>query len=138
MGADIIVAVNPNGGVFGPRPAATTAEPAQSIPERLSPDVADKVFASIPDGISRAFKAIAPEFLSSQNDAPGYFTVLSTSLDIMTNHVLRSRLAGEPPHVMVNAQLRHLRVLEFQCAEEAIEEGRQRMKQAMPLLREYL
>ncbi len=32
----------------------------------------------------------------------------------------------------------HLRVLEFQRAEEAIEEGWQRTKQAIPLLREYL
>jgi NTE family protein len=51
---------------------------------------------------------------------------------------LRSRLAGEPPHVMINAQLSHLRVLEFQRSDEAIEEGRRRTKQAMALIREYL
>jgi NTE family protein len=133
-----VLAFTPNGGVFRPHAPHKTGEPEQLVSEPLSPDLADEVFASVPDGIGRAFKAITPEFLSARSDAPGYFNVLSTSIDIMTSHILRSRLAGEPPHVMVNAQLRHLRVLEFQRAEEAIEEGRQRMKQAMPLLREYL
>jgi NTE family protein len=136
MGADIIIAVNPNAGVFGAHPARIIAEPAQREP--ISPDIADKLFASIPDGISRAFKAITPEFLRSRGDAPGYFNVLSTSIDIMTSHILRSRLAGEPPHVMISPRLSHLSVLEFHRAGEAIEEGRQRAKQAMPLLREYL
>jgi NTE family protein len=134
--ADIIIAVNANAGVFRPHPART--DPARTVSGQLTPDIADRVFASFPDGIGRAFKSIAPQFLSARSDAPGYFNVLSTSIDIMTSHILRSRLAGEPPHVMINAQLSHLRVLEFQRAEEAIEEGWQRTKQAIPLLRDCL
>ena len=137
MGADIVIAVNANAGAFRPHPLRIT-DPARTDSEPLTRDISDRVFASAPDGIGRAFKAIAPEFLSAKSDAPGYFNVLSTSIDIMTSHILRSRLAGEPPHVMINAQLSHLRVLEFQRASEAIEEGRQRTKQAIGLIREYL
>lgn len=138
MGADIIIAVNPNAGAFGPHPARTTEGPNQGVAEPSSPAVPAKAFASVPEGVGRAFRAIAPEFLSSRKDIPGYFNVLSTSIDIMTSHILRSRLAGEPPHVMINVQLSHLRTLEFQRAAEAIEEGRLRTKQAIPLLRDYI
>ncbi|MGO9173133.1 MAG: patatin-like phospholipase family protein [Rhodomicrobium sp.] len=138
MGADIIIAVNPNAGVFGAHPPRDIAKPAQSASEPpLSPDILDKLFASIPDGISRGLKAITPGFLGSEG-GPGYFNVLSTSIDIMTSQILRSRLAGEPPHVMITPRLSHLSVLEFNRAGEAIEEGRQRAKKAMPLLHEYL
>ncbi len=137
MGADIIIAVNPNAGAFRPH-LPHIKESAAAHSERLTPDIADRVFGSVPDAVGRAFKAVAPEFLSSETGAPGYFNVLSTSIDIMTGHILRSRLAGEPPHVMINAQLSHLRVLEFQRSDEAIEEGRRRTKQAMPLIHEHL
>jgi NTE family protein len=138
MGADIVIAINPNANAFAPRTDSTAREPEQSVAEAISPDIADNLFASIPDGLGRAFKAITPEFVRSRGDVPGYFTVLSTSLDIMTSHILRSRLAGEPPHVMINPHLRHVSVLEFHRAGEAIEEGYERTKAAMPLLREYL
>ncbi len=138
MGADIVIAVNPNAGVFGAHPARGTASSTQDASEPIAPDILDKMLASMPDGIGRAVKAITPGFLTSKGGAPGYFSVLSTSIDIMTSHILRSRLAGEPPHVMINPHLSHLSVLEFNCADEAIEEGRRRTREGMPLLREYL
>jgi NTE family protein len=138
MGADIVIAVNPNAGAFRPNPVRSTAEPGPIAAEPSGAAAFEKAFASVPEGIGRAFRAVAPEFLSAKRDTPGYFNVLSTSIDIMTSHILRSRLAGEPPHVMINVQLSHLRTLEFQRASEAIEEGRLRTKQAMPLLREHL
>lgn len=39
---------------------------------------------------------------------------------------------------MINPHLSHMSVLEFNRAEEAIEEGWQSAKKVMPLLREYL
>ena len=39
---------------------------------------------------------------------------------------------------MINPHLSHMSVLEFNRAEEAVEQGRQSAKKAMPLLREYL
>jgi len=137
MGAEIIIAVNPNAHVFGARPRREIAKPAQGAPT-VAPDILDKLFDTIPDGISRSLKTIAPGFIRSKNEAPSYIDVLSTSIDIMTSQILRSRLAGEPPHVMISPHLSHLSVLEFNRAKEAIEEGRQSAKRAMPLLRDYL
>jgi NTE family protein len=50
--------------------------------------------------------------------------VLSTSIDIMQVRISRSRMAGEPPDLVVAPRLAHLRLLDFHRAEEAIEEGR--------------
>jgi len=54
---------------------------------------------------------------------PGYLTVLSTSTDLMTDQILRSRLAGDPPNVMVDLDLHDMTVLDFAKAEKAITHG---------------
>lgn len=137
MGADIIVAVNPNAHMLGPhgRRGAITAIRAGAAP---APDLFDRLLDPVPESIRSGVKAVASRFLGSGSDAPGYFDVLSTSIDIMTNQILRSRLAGEPPHVIIGPQLSHLAVLEFNRAREIIEEGRRSAKSAIPVLKEYL
>jgi NTE family protein len=136
-GAEIIIAVNPNANVLGPHARQNIVKP-QNRSAMLSLDVFDQLFDSVPNGFKESLKTITPSFLGSQNGAPNYFDVLSASIDIMISQILRSRLAGEPPHVMINPHLSHLSVLEFNRAEEAIEEGRKSAKRAMAVLREYL
>lgn len=70
--------------------------------------------------------------------APGYFDVLATSINIMQDHITRTRLAGEPPHVMLVPRLRSIGLMEFSRAEEAIAEGYACVEQALPTLRRYL
>ena len=131
MGAEILIAVNPNAHNLGPnarpnfgKPAAT-ATPSQGFLDKLYDSVSDLVLQSLKTAMS-------------STDGPGYFDVLSSSIDIMTSQILRSRLAGEPPHVLVSPYLNHISVLEFDRAKEAIEEGYRATQQMMPLLREYL
>ncbi|MEZ5722791.1 MAG: hypothetical protein R3D59_15170 [Paracoccaceae bacterium] len=54
---------------------------------------------------------------------PNYFDVLSTAIDVMTDTIRRARVAGEPPHVQLDAHLRGITVLELHRAAEAIAEG---------------
>lgn len=56
--------------------------------------------------------------------------VLSTCMDIVQVRIARSRLAGEPPEVVIAPRLGHLRLLDFHRAEEAIEEGREAVRRA--------
>ncbi len=56
----------------------------------------------------------------------------------MQDHITRTRLAGEPPHVMLVPRLRSIGLMEFNRAEEAIAEGRACVEQALPTLRRYL
>lgn len=56
---------------------------------------------------------------------PSMLGVMSGSLDILQARVTRSRLAGDPPDVLIEPQLRDFGIMEFHRAAELIEEGRQ-------------
>jgi predicted acylesterase/phospholipase RssA len=57
--------------------------------------------------------------------------VLTTSLDIMQVSISRSRLAGEPPDVVIRPRLSDFALLDFHRAEEAIAEGERAAEQAL-------
>ena len=64
--------------------------------------------------------------------------MLANSINIMQDHITRTRLAGEPPHVMLLPRLRDIGLMEFDQAKEVIAEGRICVEQALPMLRRYL
>ncbi len=110
LGADVVIAVNPNARLTGqfwqadiPAPAAPPAF-LSNLPEPL--------------------RALWSRPGASGPVAPPYLEVMSCAIGIMTEQIRRSRLAGEPPHVLLNAALADLSVLEFHRAAEAIDEGR--------------
>lgn len=63
-----------------------------------------------------------------QHKTPTMLGVMSSSLDILQARVTRSRLAGDPPDVLIEPQLRNFGIMEFHRAEELIEEGRQSVR----------
>lgn len=56
--------------------------------------------------------------------APSILNAMSGSLDILQGRVTRSRLAGDPPDILIEPQLRDFGMMEFYRADELIEEGR--------------
>ena len=54
---------------------------------------------------------------------PSMVDVLATCMDIVQVRIARSRMAGEPPEVVVAPRVARLRLLDFHRAKEAIEEG---------------
>jgi NTE family protein len=67
--------------------------------------------------------------------APSMLSVLVTSLQIMQVRIARSRIAGEPPHVLVTPRLPQIALLDFHRADEAIEEGRRAVQRVAESLR---
>jgi NTE family protein len=65
---------------------------------------------------------------------PSIVDVLSSSINIMQVHITRSRMAGEPPDLIVAPRLAHLRLLDFHRAKEAIEEGRRAVERISHVL----
>lgn len=57
--------------------------------------------------------------------APSVIGVMSSSLEILQARVTRSRLAGDPPDILIEPQLRDFGSMEYYRATELIEEGRQ-------------
>lgn len=116
LGAEIIIAVNPNAKPHGRIWKPTEEKPgipwlASLVPEALHD----------PLGIDTEAQARAA--------TPNYFDVLTAAIDVMTDTIRRARLAGEPPHIQLDAGFTDLTVLELYRGKEAIREG-ERMVEA--------
>jgi NTE family protein len=61
---------------------------------------------------------------NSPPNSPSIIGVISSSLDILQDRVTRSRLAGEPPDILIEPQLRDFGMVEFYRAKELITEGK--------------
>ena len=137
LGADMIIAVNLNGELVGRR--YTEPEPAAATqPSGISVEVMRRMLGQLPTALRRKPVGGVPASLREAPPSPGYFDVLATAINIMQDHITRTRLAGEPPHVMLVPRLRNIGLMEFNRAEEAIAEGRACVEQALPTLRRYL
>jgi NTE family protein len=114
LGADIVIGVNLNGDVVGkhrkPLPEGKTAEGNGTL---------DRLLGSI--------KSYSNNWFSSEQsalDPPSLFDSIAGSINITQDRITRSRMAGDPPDVLLNPQLAHIGLLEFNRASEAIAEGR--------------
>ena len=137
LGADLVIAVNLNGDLVG-RHGVNYDEGTGGSGGGAPPEFLTRLAEQIPTAWREHASAILPKLVSSAPTSPGYFEVLMTAIDIMQDHITRARLAGDPPHVMLTPRLRHIRLLEFNRAAEAMAEGRAVVDQALPLLRRYL
>lgn len=86
-------------------------------------------------------RGVAPGAPDAGGDAlalPSMLSVVASSLDIMQVRISRSRMAGDPPDVLLRPRVAHIGILDFHRAAEAIEAGRQAVREALPALRSRL
>ncbi|HHL21864.1 MAG TPA: patatin [Aliiroseovarius sp.] len=125
LGADVIIAINPNGrpgGRFWQPP-----EPRGSATARMA--------ALLPEALTEAL-GLDPQ--AEKPTAPNYFDVLTAAIEVMEAQIRRARLAGEPPHVLLNAAFSDLMVLELYRGAEAIAEGRRMVERQRHSILEML
>ncbi len=131
LGAEVIIAVNPNSRLHLSQRFYDRAEiaPSYGIDSILStaPTAVQPILRKYLGGTKR------PTWVS-----PGYVAVLSTSIDLMTEQILRSRLAGEPPNVMVELDLHEMTFLDFAKADKAIAQGYRAMMDQADVLERIL
>ncbi len=116
LGADIVIAIDPNSKLHAYRHRFRHAKPAD-----ISPETAGMIQAA-PTMLQPYLQSLL-NHNTSKPKGLGYFTVLSAAIDLMTDQIRRSRFAGDPPHLIVTPDLSHHTILEFDRADEAIEEG---------------
>lgn len=138
LGADVIIAVNLNGDLLGRRFQDQSERSPTAAPPPLQNEILSHVLGRLPPGLREHAAQVAQRLLPQGPSNPGYFDVLANSINIMQDQITRSRLAGEPPHVLLVPRLRDFGLLEFNRAKEAIAEGRDCVEQALPTLRRYL
>lgn len=126
MGVDILIAVDLSSDILG---------------RRLRPDPSAEAPSSvIGDWVRRFQDNLAEHFRRKPEDGPtipSILNVLTTSVDIMQVRISRSRLAGDPPDLIVSPRLAHLHLLDFHRAKEAIEEGRRAMQRVAHALDDF-
>lgn len=132
LGAELVIAVNLNGDIVGrrrrgkPRAAKGTVNSGESVLEKLSAELKQRASVLV----SQLFPAPA--------GAPGMFDVLADAINIMQDRLTRSRMAGDPPDLVLTPRLAHIGLLEFDRAQEAIAEGEASVRRMAPALRELL
>ena len=114
MGADVVIAVDLSYGIVGRSLVVKNAEAGEA-------DEASWLRKSL----GRFWPA------NDEPRLPALLDVIASSLDIMQIRITRSRMAGEPPDVIVAPRLAHIGLLDFDRAEEAIREGERAMDAAL-------
>lgn len=117
MGADLVIAVDLASDLMG-------RHLADLQPENGWRDL-------LPDSLVEWLPPATP----AEPRMPSMLDVMATGLNIMQVRIARSRMAGDPPDVIVAPRLAHLGLLEFYRGTEAIEAGRRAVSLALPGLR---
>lgn len=130
LGADLVLAVNLNGGIAGRRrpPPVAPVLPAEN-------GTGNRRLGALLRGSANTLLA---QLLRENNHTPGYFDVLVGSVNIMQDQITRTRLAGDPPDILVQPRLGDITVMEFNRAEETIAAGEAAMQALLPALQQLL
>jgi len=126
LGADVVIAVNLNGDIVGKHLVKTPKEKKKN-------------------GVAEAFSNLVKEyagplfsFSGEEDEPPGLFDAIAGSVNIAQERITRSRLAGDPPEILLAPKLSHIGLLEFFRAEEAIAEGSKCVQRALPEIEHLL
>lgn len=125
-GARMTIAVNVSGDIIG-----KVKRPGDKVPTVAGFDLMN--FKG-PDQVEEAKKdgLINRIFRRDTVDSPSVFGVMVSSLNIVQDRLARSRLAGDPPDVLIVPRIGHVGLMEFDRAEELIAEGEAAVERAMP------
>ena len=121
LGAEIVIACNVSTDVFGHGTIISGHGKAAAEPE---PELS---IEPVPEkrGIGKFFsaeKTVKREFFGSAG-RPGISTVMVEAFNIMQDRITRSRLAGDPPDVLISPRVGKIGWFDFHRAEEIIGHG---------------
>lgn len=128
LGADITIAINPNGREDGRIWAPDQA--SEGFFERLGEA---GLIAQLPPALREFWAPSDP-----RPEPPNYFEVVSAAIDILTDYMRKTRAASDPPHLALELDLRHITFIEMFRADEAIKAGHAVVMQHRAALEELL
>ncbi|MDJ0893712.1 MAG: patatin-like phospholipase RssA [Alphaproteobacteria bacterium] len=135
LGATTVIAVNLNGQLAGRRFARGRRVRTQARRQRRR-DLVRRMLQAAPRGLKGRAEPIVRLLMGEAG--PGYFDVTVGAINIMQDQITRARMAGDPPDVLLEPRVAQIGLLEFNRAEEAIEEGRACVKRSLAAIRESL
>jgi NTE family protein len=90
-----------------------------------------RIFGGVGDNLRRIFGR-------REDGAPGIASAMVDAFNIAQGRISRSRLAGDPPDVLVNTRLGKVGLFDFHRADELITAGRRATRRAMPEIAEHI
>ena len=113
LGADMVIAVNLNGDIVGKH------FEKQDKTVKQDAGVVGKITDMVREYTTSVFSSA-----KEQDEPPSLFEAIAGSINITQDRITRSRMAGDPPDILLSPRLSHIGLLEFYRADEAISEGR--------------
>jgi len=127
MGARLVIAVNLNTDAFG---AGTVIQHSGVNGESNGNSDPNLKSRSLTATLKRRF------FGGSDTPDPGISDVMMAAFNVAQDRLARSRLAGDPPDVMIAPRAAHIGIFDFDKAGDGIEAGRDAVDKALPFLEE--
>ncbi|MGA2042771.1 MAG: patatin-like phospholipase family protein [Roseiarcus sp.] len=140
MGADKVIAINISSDVLT---RGTAIQDLQHFIEdslagnsQVAPSA--KKQGGIMGGLSRGAGLLRRPFGSAESGAPGIASVMADAFNITQDRIMRSRLAGDPPDVLITARMNKIGLFEFHRADEMIALGREAARKAFDEIRDHI
>lgn len=127
---DWVVAVNLNSGIVG-RHLGKNEE--ASLKSDTLQEGLQRITANLPAEWAARVRHLVAQ--GSEHDrGPGLLDVTATAINIMQDQITRSRLAGDPPDVIIAPRLKDIALMDFHRATAAIAAGETAAENAMPTI----
>ena len=130
MGAQMTIAVNLNADIIG-----AARRPGSKIQTVAGFDLLDEDHETAQKARRTPFLR---RFFNREPDHPSMFGVMFSSLNILQDRIARSRLAGEPPDIVIDPRIGHIGLAEFDRAAEMIDAGAAAVEHRLPQIRDAL
>lgn len=131
LGARLVIAVGLHADAFG-RASAQRRERYEN------PEMSDGQELARSSATGFAERLMLRKLFNASGPTPGLGSVMLASFNIVMDRVTRSRLAGDPPDVMITPQAGHVALLDFDKAEELIALGRDAVDEEWPRIERAL
>jgi len=133
LGARIVIAVNLNSDNFGRGTIIQNHGPSDEDDlKRAQLELKRKRH-----GLFRPDRLIHRQFFGA-SDRPGLSTVMVEAFQVMQDRITRSRLAGDPPDVMISPRLSRVGLFDFHRAKEIIALGAEAAERSLEAIAESI
>jgi NTE family protein len=133
LGARLVIAVNLNADNFGRGTTIQDHGPDDEDDARRAQHELDRSRR----GIFRPDRLLHREFFGAPG-RPGLSTVMVEAFQVMQDRITRSRLAGDPPDVMISPRLGRINLFDFHRAKDAIAVGAEAAEKSIEAISESI
>lgn len=131
LGSQMVIAVNLGGDFIG-----KAKKPGVSYPTVSGFDILSDENENANARRKAESNTESKRFFRRNKDEPSLFGVMMSAMNISQDRLSRSRMAGDPPDVVISPRVGHVGLMEFDRAQECIEAGEEAVERAIPYIQD--